>query len=814
MKKRFLFILVTAITTLNLLTIYLPAFGQKAEERWQIVLSKSQMQDEAIKVALDDLKETGKKFGLTFNVLNKINKSNRQVIVVGDGDRNNVTANLIKKGNIILKGFNDPEGYEIITKIIDGRKTIIVAGGSIIGDVYGLYWIWDRMRIFKEIPDINVKRMPELKIRFVGGGGSSKEAMKNALRNSANWVSGENLLNLVPWEAEPERTENQENRKKTKELIKYAHSLHIKYFTYADEFTYHPSLLKEFDAALSPSDNAFWDALQAKYRRLLQVMPELDGVKIRTGELTNIFGNYNAFDVMHDGEECNWSLEKRYRTFVKKIYDVVVGEFDKIYCHRTWGTNLYEQHSQPDVFRNTFTEDISVRNLIISIKLTRGDCWYYQPYNPTFGITAHKTMVEFQSFQEYHSSSGNFPDFPGQYYQAGIQTILESGKKNLKAASFGSSSGWRTLSGYAAYRLSWNPYEDMRKIAKEFASIYFGKAAADKMADIYLLSSKAYKYGLYIEPIAYSAFNSLPQLRHNVFPTGGYPSIDKGKEHIHWLYSIYLRCKPWIPETLDYLDHGLQISNRMSQIFQQVKPLIDDRKLARDVENSLKLTRFLIQTNNLYVKACFAYFEYRDAPTVENRSRLSKLTSELKDAKESFIKIHGCRYHFFGIDQLSTNIEEALKDLKKAEEILAKAPDLIEIEKILSNQQEIYTKVLGEHSKNAIKFLHWEGRVDGRDILKIKGKNLEVEHLRWNRIKVMKYNFLQPLPDQLLTVIPVDIESRPMHPFILEHPCRENNYTVKVYLNDLPGGGDWFKFDLYYIPKSPKELGLEIPWGK
>jgi len=53
-----------------------------------------------------------------------------------------------------------------------------------------------------------------------------------------------------------------------------------------------------------------------------------------------------------------------------------------------------------------------------------------------------------------------------------------------------------------------------------------------------------------------------------------------------------------------------------------------------------------------------------------------------------------------------------------------------------------------------------------------------------------------------------------MHPFVLEQPGEENNYTAKIYLFDEPGGGDWVKFDLYYIPESPKELELEIPWNK
>ena len=53
-----------------------------------------------------------------------------------------------------------------------------------------------------------------------------------------------------------------------------------------------------------------------------------------------------------------------------------------------------------------------------------------------------------------------------------------------------------------------------------------------------------------------------------------------------------------------------------------------------------------------------------------------------------------------------------------------------------------------------------------------------------------------------------------MHPFILEQPAKDNDYTVKVYLYDKPGGDGIMKFDLYYIPKTPDQLGIQIPWNK
>ncbi|NIA29874.1 MAG: hypothetical protein GWP06_08200 [Actinobacteria bacterium] len=803
------------------ITLFLLIFtgSGNAQTTWSIILSNDHIKDEAIRVVLDDLQKTGKQFGLQFKTVNDRKGISNHSIIVGDPVRNECTANLVKKGKVRLKGVDNPQGYEIITRDIDGSKTIIVAGGSIVGDVYGLYWIWDRLRVFKNIPDINIKREPAVKIRYTRVHVKNKEDIKRALRYGLNLVYGDNPLSLIPWDAEPERTENEKNRGKTREMIKYAHSLHIKYLSFGTDFTYHPTLLKKFGAKLSPSDPFFWDAVQEKYRMLFQAIPELDGLVTFTGEEQSYWENYKTFDPMHDGEGCDWSLQKRYRTFVKKVYNVVVGEFGKIYHHRTWITNSYEQQSQPEVYKKIFTDAVPTKNLYLIPSFTQNDRWWHQRYNPTFNVTPHNMLAVLEPMNYYESSKSDlFPTFPGQYFQAGLQSILEVTNSNLKGLSFDlrSPDDYKTgnLTAYTVFRLGWDYLENPKEIAADFCAIHFGRAASKGMAEIYLLSPIAYKYGLFIEPVAYGNFNSLPQIRVGTFPAQGYPRIDDGKEHIQFLRKIYLRCKPWVAETLSYLDHGLDVANTMKEKYKHVKPQIADKKLADDVENRLEMTRLFIKTNNLYVKTAFAYFEYRDDPTEAFRSKLAKLHSALLQTCNNFIDTPGYGYHLFGVDQILKNVEQALNDLPNAEQLLKDAPSSAQIEKIVAEQQDKYSKILSERSKEAVKILHWEGRVDGRDIIKIRGKHLEVEHLRWDPMYFKDYKILTDLPKKAVTVIPKDIESRPMHPFILEQPSRKNNYTVQVYLYDVPGGAGWCKFDLYYIPQTPDKLGLEIPWQK
>ena len=130
----------------------------------------------------------------------------------------------------------------------------------------------------------------------------------------------------------------------------------------------------------------------------------------------------------------------------------------------------------------------------------------------------------------YESSKSNiFPTYPGIYFQAGLQSILETPNSNLKGLSFDlrDPDDFKTsrLTAYTVFRLGWNYLEDPRQIVEDFCSMNFGVDAAEGMADIFMLSPVAYKYGLFIEPVAYGEFNSLPHIRVGTFPAQGYRHV-------------------------------------------------------------------------------------------------------------------------------------------------------------------------------------------------------------------------------------------------------------------------------------------------
>jgi hypothetical protein len=800
----------------------------QAPQNWQLIIPTQLQQEESIKIVLNDLQNAGREIGVEFNVTNYQEHIIGSAIIVGNSIVNRKTAELQNRSTISLQGIEDEQGYEIVTKKSGNDKLMIIAGNSVIGNVYGLYWVWDRMRVYKNIPDINVIRIPALKTRMSLAwgrrpfGGGSKETMHQALRQSINWVSGAPILDLVPWDSEPEKSINAENRIRTNKLIEYAHSLDMKYFCFANEFTYHPSILKGNDAILSPCDPNFWNALQNKYRKLFVALPNLDGIEVCNDDISGFWDAYRGFDLMHQGEDCDMPYVKRFQTFVNKLSEVVIDEFDKTYFHFTWGLVAHEQHYSAEVFRDIFAND-KVRvddKLFLIPKITAGDRWWHQPYNPTFNQSPHQTLIGFEAMNYYEGGASNiFPTFAGQYYQGGIQTFLSPEKSNVRGVGMlvnSSKNTWDTWSAYSyvLYRLSWNPDEDINQIAEDFAAINFGQDAAKTMAEIYLMTPVAYKYGLHIEPISYGRFNSFINMRVNVFPAYGYPQIDDGREHIEFLEKIYLRCKPWEYETLDDLDHGLETAKKMVEKYESVKSLILDKALAEKMGNKLKMTRWLIETNNKYVRTAFDYFAYREKPNEISKQKLSDSYNSLLEAKKNFMATPGFGYKLFGIDLLITNAGFALEDLENAENILGMAPTAEQLENTITKQQKQYMVLLEKHKDETVKLLHIEVKVDGRDLLIVNEDKHKIQNLRYDGAHVQKLNFFTKLPKEEVTVIPLDIHSRPMHPFILEQPTAENNYTVTVYMYDKPGADGIMEFELYYIPKSPKEVGLNLPWEK
>ncbi len=789
------------------------ALGASAEDasRWRVVVSSGESADAAMGVALHDLEEAGTAIGVSLSIVAETDLTAPRILV-GSPERNSHVADAVKSGAIALEGIRDAQGFEIRTSA-DGN-TIVVAGGSVLGDVYGVYWLRDRMRVAHAIPRLDVQRTPRLKIRL--GSGNSIEDIQNALRQTSTWVWGTDINSLVPWDSEPEGSENATNRGETKKLIDYAHALHLKYIAYCDEISYHPSLHASNNARLSPDDPALWNMLQNKYRLLLNAMPELDGVRIRTGEHTRVSDPYKPYDVMHEPALADWPLEDRYRTFVQKLHEVVVGEFGKIYYHRTWIPDPNEQHSNPDVFKAIFTDAVPTKNLYLSPYLTAADRWFYQPHNPTFNQTPHE-MVVLLAAMDYHAHAGVAvaPVYPGQYFHEGMQRIVNVPSSNVVGADIATNvePAWTTgfVTDYLAFRMAWDPTETPENVARDAAAMIYGPECADAVAKILMLTADAYTEGLYIKPVAEKLKgNTLPQLRLTTFAVRGFPDIDGGKNHVTWAReAIYDPSIGHIDEAIEHLDRGLALAVEMESLGRDASARIEDAAKAKYLHDTLYLTRMLIQTNNHYVKTMYAYFPYLDTPDAETRRALESCVSQLEESVSEFRAAPGFVYKLYGVDQLVRNAKAAIEDVDAAKRRLAEAPEEDAIERLVRAHQTRNDTQLEAYRADAVKALHWQGMIDGKDIVRFRDEQVELEHVMADPPHSIEFDVTTSLPRTPVTALLEILESGEWKPFVLEQPAASNDWTVSIYLFDPGVGYGKREFNLYYVEREPADLGLE-----
>ncbi len=797
-------------------------------EEWNLHISKPLRDKKPTEMALDDLITASKKYNIQISILSldKIQQGKNTIIVVEKMEEE-LLKNLPVEFKDKLSEDIPQEGFVIQTLCLpDNSKIIALVGGTAVGTAHGLYWVLDRLQVYGTIPDINTRRAPAFPVRIASSwgrnlhGGATEQQIKTSFRYGFNWVSGMNTLDLVSWNSDPEKKNNQEHVKKIKPLIDLAHSLGMRYFAFSNELTYHPSLFDNKPELLNPCLSEFWERVKDKYRLLFSALPDLDGIEICLDDISGFWDNYHPFDILHDCPDCPMSYEERYRHLLKSIHEVVVGEFGKTYFQKNWGLRDHEIHCQPEVFKKVFTDEIPTDNMFVKIKVTRADRWWFQPYNRTFNLSPHKTVVIFEPMNYYEGADTNlFPTFSGEYFQNGLKYFLSADNTNVSGLSYlggVSAEEWSTRSAYiyTLYRLTWEPNVDIRQVAHDYCAINLGTEVAEPIADILMDTANAYKYGLFLEPIAYGQFNSFPHMRVGSFVAEGYPLIDLGKGHIQFLRNIYLQCLPWREFTKTQLNFGLSKVKNMLERFKNIKHKINSEEMSHKLELQLIMTQSLIDTHSDYIETVFHFFDYLGSGSVEDRGSLQNAMLKLINSRETFRNIPGFNYKLDGVNVLIEHAQRTVKDVHSERKLLETVPTQKEIDRIIQEQQENYKEIFKQYQGMMKRLGHFEILIDGQDLLHIQGNEYRIEHLRWDGPEVVSAQLFFPLPQKEVIIIPVDIDTRPLHPFVLYQPSSSNNYQATIYLDDRPGGTGRFVFDIYMFEPDGKDLQIIKNWSE
>jgi hypothetical protein len=99
----------------------------------------------------------------------------------------------------------------------------------------------------------------------------------------------------------------------------------------------------------------------------------------------------------------------------------------------------------------------------------------------------------------------------------------------------------------------------------------------------------------------------------------------------------------------------------------------------------------------------------------------------------------------------------------------------------------------GNHSLG----LRWSGRVDGRDLIYIRGNQLWVDHREGQPIYDDNYRFSQSLPFDRGAIFVRKLRGRG-NVRVIEQPTRNNNYTAVIMVEDRDGGADRYEFEVVW----------------
>jgi len=702
------------------------------------------------------------------------------------------------------------------------NRTIRLRAEGPLGIAYSIFFLADRIRVDGALPRLKGMIHPELPYRIAGCGGpvssgpegpgdsdqdlaETRERFRawarEAVKRGYNFVVVRNTEDYVPWPDEAYGRRSEGFRKHLKEVLDIAHSHHLKVLLMGDELCYHPSLLEKAGASPSVKDERLWDALRTKYRDLFLSLPDLDGVATRIGENIPRY-DFQTLDPIHSAEsEPDPRIEERYRRFVKVMHEVVVGEFDKIFLHRTWVTNVHEQHSVPQIYSATFTPDVPARNLLISIKLTSGDQWYpYEPYNATFGVTPHTTVAQGELYSGYHGG-GSYIEFPARYFQAALEWAVRRGTRGIFNGLILPSDGPRGLTAdailYVFSRLGWNPRMSVEELTKDWAAATFGREVKEEVAEIFLEGSVAVRNGLYIRQPGLRNWEPLRHVRTNDFVLKGNPEWDNGKAHDDFLREVYLECKPWFDQTISELDYGISTCKKMLERFEAIKGRIRDPEKSKSLESLLSHGLAAVRLNAHYVKAFLYYFRYREDRGEEAKALLEGVLADLEGSLEAY-RSEFKYYNVHGILAFVDLARRALKDLEGAERRLAESPTEEEIQEMFRRARHDDEEALRQHPE-ALLIATWKGSVDGRDILRIRGGTFTIEHISDDPIASPVMTTHAELPRDRPCRMVIRVLSKRGTVFIRDQPRAENGYTTTIYVEDRIPGMAPVAFQLFAI---------------
>ena len=619
----------------------------------QIALDPTFQRDPAVALATKELAATLNQRASTDGPLGFIEQwrsQERQPQVVAGDPSDPTVKDLIWKYDVHVSSLTQ-EGYVIQPLPQHQPPTVMVIAEGPLGLAYGLTALAEDIRLqrpYLSYP-LPLVREPAMSLRLVGdplepGYPGAEQALK--------W--GYNAVIIEPWPSlalyeqfnpaiydastyGQQRAWVEEQRRKARGEIDKAKALHLKIIAPGDVISFPRQMMDLYGARMSDGAtpphycierDVVRAALSARLDEVLREFPEIDGIMVRTGEnyeLGPLAGNTPQSSTCTRGDD----LEKLAAT-VRLLDETVTQKHGRLLIQRAWDLGSDGAHAQTNNTTRLASLVGTPTQPMLSYKVTQTDFWRYNPLNPNLAQTTGPRMMELQAAREFEGK-GAFPNYVGDIYAAGAPESPEPG--GLRAASgWGVDAAWVWPKGggwdgpqiaadlwldannYALSRLLWDPQQDPKALAYNWAAQRFGAAAAPGITALLELSPQAVLKGLYITCYATKQDAWSPNnlwVRDDII-TGDYRLND-----------IYQACKqePDFSAAIAEKQEAVDLVDEMLAAYWRVEAAIPDRTLAREALVSLYYQRALFMSLQHYLSGMFYYYRFMDSNGQDRQSK-------------------------------------------------------------------------------------------------------------------------------------------------------------------------------------------------
>ena len=193
-----------------------------------------------------------------------------------------------------------------------------------------------------------------------------------------------------------------------KKITRY-HAAGLKVYCFTDIIVLPKKLVEKYSDRICDStgkvtfEKPFTSELhRIMLREIFSTFPGLDGLVVRTGETY-------LFNVpYHTGNNPITQGPESHIRIISILRDEVCEKLNKTVIYRTWDFGNF--HTKPEYYLEVTNHIKPHKNLIFSIKHTKGDFHRTFLFNPTLGIGQHRQIVEVECQREYEGK-GAHPDY-------------------------------------------------------------------------------------------------------------------------------------------------------------------------------------------------------------------------------------------------------------------------------------------------------------------------------------------------------------------------------------------------------------------